>query len=273
MKPVSSTSPNSHERKPNERNESDGRKRVESSDPERIKIIKLCETKHALSSNIGLTWFKALEEEFSKDYFAKLSRFLYCERGGYTVCPEPELVYAWTRYTEIQDVKVVILGNEPSPIANKSLGLAFSARGGYGIPESLKNVYKELSMDIEGFIPPPHACLEGWASQGVLLLNICLTVRTHWPKSHQHKGWENFTDAVIQWINSNLSHVVFLLWGKNAQEKSELINKRKHLVLTAAHPSELTAHLGFFSCRHFSKTNMYLKKYNKKPIDWAHLPI
>ncbi|KAF8791163.1 Uracil-DNA glycosylase like protein [Argiope bruennichi] len=213
----------------------------------------------------------ALEEEFTKDYFEELGKFLYKESCGYLVCPEPDLIYAWTHYAEIQDVKVVILGNEPISVSYKSRGLAFCTRKGFEMLESLKNIYQELSTDIPGFVKPSHPWLDGWASQGVLLLHICLTVRCHWPKSHQNKGWEKLTDAVIRWINSNLSHVVFLLWGKNAQKKSELINKEKHLILTAAHPARFTAHRGFFGCRHFSKANEYLQKHNKKPIDWGYL--
>ncbi|XP_055930789.1 uracil-DNA glycosylase-like [Argiope bruennichi] len=269
-KRVSSASRNSCKRKPDE-NELNGHKNLESSDSARIKLIKLCETNKALRSNIGLTWFKALEEEFTKDYFEELGKFLYKESCGYLVCPEPDLIYAWTHYAEIQDVKVVILGNEPISVSYKSRGLAFCTRKGFEMLESLKNIYQELSTDIPGFVKPSHPWLDGWASQGVLLLHICLTVRCHWPKSHQNKGWEKLTDAVIRWINSNLSHVVFLLWGKNAQKKSELINKEKHLILTAAHPARFTAHRGFFGCRHFSKANEYLQKHNKKPIDWGYL--
>ncbi|GBL91918.1 Uracil-DNA glycosylase [Araneus ventricosus] len=281
QRPISSffTSSSSRKRKHDEivDNKSDGCENVENSEPnnlanERAAIIELAKKKPALCGNIGLTWFKALEKEFSKDYFEELGRFLLKERSSYTIYPPEKDVYSWTNAVKIQNIKVVILGQDPYHGPNQAHGLAFSVRKGIATPKSLVNIYNELSKDIPGFKTPSHGYLYGWATQGVLLLNACLTVKAHCANSHQNKGWENLTDAVIKWINNNLSHVVFLLWGGNAQRKSELINKKNHLILTAAHPSPLSAHRGFFGCGHFSKTNEYLQKHNKKPIDWTYLP-
>ncbi|GFY76167.1 uracil-DNA glycosylase [Trichonephila inaurata madagascariensis] len=244
----------------------------DSSANERAIIIETAKKKPALSPNIGLTWFKALEKEFAQEYFERLSKFLIKERSTYTIYPPEKDVYSWTNAVKIDNVKVVILGQDPYHGPNQAHGLAFSVRKGVAIPKSLVNIYNELSNDIPGFKAPLHGCLYGWASQGVLLLNTCLSVRAHCPLSHQNQGWENFTDAVIKWINLNLSHVVFLLWGGNAKKKSDLINKKNHLILTAAHPSPLSAHRGFLGCRHFSKTNEYLQQHNKKLINWAYLP-
>ncbi|GFU60467.1 uracil-DNA glycosylase [Nephila pilipes] len=253
--------------------ESDAKKRgPDSSISERTIIIEIAKKRPALSSNIGLTWFKALEKEFSQDYFEKLGKFLIKERNTYTVYPPEKDVYSWTNAVKMDNVKVVILGQDPYHGPNQAHGLAFSVRKGVAIPKSLVNIYNELSNDIPGFKVPSHGYLYGWASQGVLLLNTCLSVRAHCPLSHQNQGWENLTDAVIKWISHNLSHVVFLLWGGNAKRKSDLINKKNHLILTAAHPSPLSAHRGFLGCRHFSKTNDYLQEHNRKPINWEYLP-
>ncbi|GIY15625.1 uracil-DNA glycosylase [Caerostris darwini] len=242
------------------------------SSSERGQIIALAKKSPALSPNIGLTWFKALEKEFQKDYFKKLGDFLLRERNSHTIYPQRQDIYSWTTTVKINDVKVVILGQDPYHGPNQAHGLAFSVRKGIPIPKSLVNIFKELSTDIPGFKIPSHGCLYGWATQGVLLLNTSLTVRAHCANSHQNQGWECFTDAVIEWINTNLSGVVFLLWGGNANKKSALIDKKKHLILTAAHPSPLSAHRGFFGCGHFSKTNVYLQKCHKTSINWANLP-
>ncbi|KAF8790126.1 Uracil-DNA glycosylase like protein [Argiope bruennichi] len=281
------TSPTSRKRKRDESEDQeklDGSKNAENLKPsivanQRAIIVELAKKNPALGANIGLTWFKALEEEFSKDYFTELGKFLFRERCSYCIYPPENYVYSWTNAVKIQEKKVsgmhlggIGLNGEMVMGIPSAHGLAFSVRKGVVVPKSLGNIYKELSSDIQGFKPPSHGYLYGWALQGVLLLNACLTVRMHCPNSHQNKGWENLTDAVIQWINNNLSNVVFLLWGGNAQRKSELINKKNHLILAAAHPSPLSAHRGFFGCRHFSRTNEYLQEHNKKPIDWAYLP-
>jgi uracil-DNA glycosylase len=151
-------------------------------------------------------------------------------------------------------------------------GLCFSVRVGVQIPPSLRNMYKELMQDIDGFVPPDHGYLAGWAKQGVLLLNACLTVREREPNSHEGKGWERLTDAVIHWINDHCSGVVFLLWGAYAQKKGAFINQKRHCVLKTVHPSPLSASRGFFGCKHFSKANEYLEKNGGKEIDWKYLP-
>ncbi|KFM57753.1 Uracil-DNA glycosylase, partial [Stegodyphus mimosarum] len=226
----------------------------------RATIIALAKQKPALSPNIGLTWFIALKQEFSKKYFDELGKFLTAERERYTLYPPVKDIYFWTNTVKIQDVKVVILGQDPYHGPGQAHGLAFSVRKGVPCPPSLINIYKELSTDIPDFQMPSHGYLYGWASQGVLLLNACLTVRASCANSHQNKGWENLTDSVIVWINNNLPHTVFLLWGGNAKQKAALIKKEKHLILTAAHPSPLSAYRGFFGCQHFSKANEYLKQ-------------
>lgn len=227
----------------------------------------------ALSANIGPSWFKALESEFTKEYFQKLSNFLQQERKKYTVYPPEDQVYSWTRMCPINQVKVVILGQDPYHGPNQAHGLAFSVQNGIQPPPSLVNMYKELNADIEGFEIPKHGNLSGWAKQGVLLLNACLSVRAHNANSHKDQGWEQLTDAVIRRLNSDLKGVVFLLWGSYAQKKGAFINKKEHLVLQCPHPSPLSATRGFFGCRHFSKANNYLEKMSKKPINWNNLTI
>lgn len=226
-----------------------------------------------LSANIGLSWYKALEPEFSKEYFLKLNDFVVSERQKSTVYPPEDQVYTWTQLCDIKKVKVVILGQDPYHGPGQAHGLAFSVPKDIAIPPSLYNMYKELATDIPGFEIPNHGNLTGWAMQGVLLLNACLTVRAHNANSHKERGWENLTDAVIKWLNENMTDVVFLLWGSYAQKKGAYINKKKHLVLQCPHPSPLSASRGFFGCSHFSKCNDYLRKCNKSPIDWSHLPI
>lgn len=225
-----------------------------------------------LSANIGLSWFKALEPEFCKEYFLKLNDFVVAERQRGTVYPPEDQVYTWTQLCDIRKVKVVILGQDPYHGPGQAHGLAFSVPKNIAIPPSLHNMYKELATDIPGFEIPNHGNLTGWALQGVLLLNACLTVRAHNANSHKEKGWENLTDAVIKWLDENLTNVVFLLWGSYAHKKGAYINKKKHLVLQCPHPSPLSVARGFFGCHHFSKCNDYLRKCNKSPVDWSDLP-
>ncbi|XP_076345583.1 uracil-DNA glycosylase-like isoform X1 [Tachypleus tridentatus] len=228
----------------------------------------------ALWSSIGLSWYKALETEFTEEYFQKvLSKFLENERKKYTIYPPEDQVYLWTKMCEIDEVKVVILGQDPYHGQNQAHGLAFSVQEGVARPPSLINIYKELESDIPGFTAPLHGNLTGWARQGVLLLNACLTVRAQHPNSHKDQGWESLTDAVIKWLSCNLSDIVFFLWGSYAQKKGAVIDKKKHLVLNSVHPSPLSASRGFFGCHHFSKANQYLVQKGKKPIDWNYLPI
>ncbi|XP_067129348.1 uracil-DNA glycosylase 2-like isoform X1 [Centruroides vittatus] len=233
--------------------------------------IKLLAKKMPALSNIGISWFKALESQFSMEYFQKLSDFVRQERQKYTVYPPDDKVFTWTRMCEIKQVKVVILGQDPYHGPNQAHGLAFSVQMGVTPPPSLVNMFKELSTDIPDFVTPNHGDLTGWSKQGVLLLNSCLTVRAHNANSHKDQGWEKLTDAVIKWLNENLKNVVFLLWGSYAQKKGSFIDKKKHLVLQCPHPSPFSANKGFFGCCHFSKTNDYLEKHGKKPIDWSNL--
>lgn len=224
---------------------------------------------YALHDNMGSTWFRALQGEFDKPYFKKLSSFVKQQRETKTVFPPPEQVFTWTHHHHIRDTRVVIIGQDPYHGPGQAHGLSFSVQRGVMIPKSLQNIYKELVNDIPGFKPPSHGDLTGWAKQGVLMLNACLTVNKGEANSHQGKGWEIFTDAVISWISKNVNHkVVFLLWGRFAQKKMSIIDKR-HQILTAAHPSPLSADNGFFGCKHFSKTNAYLKSQRLPEIDWA----
>jgi len=221
---------------------------------------------------LGDSWRKALAAEFSKEYFVKLTNFVKEERSRKTIYPPEKDVFSWTLQCDIKEIKVVIIGQDPYHGPRQAHGLCFSVLPGVAIPPSLVNIYKELENDIEGFQAPKHGYLMGWAKQGVLLLNACLTVVASQANSHKDKGWEKFTDAVIRWINSNLSGVVFLLWGSYAQKKGSSIDKKKHCVLKAVHPSPLSAHRGFLGCKHFSQANEYLKKVGKKPVNWCYLP-
>ncbi|KAK3796498.1 hypothetical protein RRG08_003218 [Elysia crispata] len=235
--------------------------------------LKLLSSKtNGLAVNVGSTWLRALEPEFSKNYFSQLSQFLASERKNTTVYPPADQVFTWTRACDIRSVKVVILGQDPYHGPGQAHGLCFSVLPGIRPPPSLENMFKELQSDIKGFKHPGHGNLIGWANQGVLLLNACLTVRAGQANSHAGKGWEKLSDAVIQWLNANLHGVVFMLWGAYAQKKGACINKKKHHVLTAVHPSPLSAHRGFMGCKHFSKCNALLEADGKPAIDWCHLP-
>ncbi|XP_056359931.1 uracil-DNA glycosylase [Oenanthe melanoleuca] len=219
----------------------------------------------------GESWRRQLAGEFSKPYFVELMAFVAEERKRHTVYPPPEQVFTWTQMCDIWDVKVVILGQDPYHGPKQAHGLCFSVQKPVPPPPSLENIYKELSEDIEGFTHPGHGDLTGWAKQGVLLLNAVLTVRAHQATSHKERGWEQFTDVVVSWLNKNLQGLVFMLWGAYAQRKGSSIDRKRHHVLQTVHPSPLSANRGFFGCRHFSKTNEFLKKSGKKPIDWKAL--
>ncbi|XP_076035493.1 uracil-DNA glycosylase-like [Oratosquilla oratoria] len=227
----------------------------------------------ALHSSIGISWYKALKEEFSKPYFMELSEFLVTERQRNTIFPPEDQVFSWTNYCELNEVKVVVLGQDPYHGPRQAHGLCFSVQKGVKPPPSLLNMYKELNEDIPGFEKPNHGLLVGWARQGVLLLNACLTVKAHNANSHKDKGWERLTDAVIKVISEQNRGVVFLLWGSYAQKKASVVDKKKHHLLNATHPSPLSAHRGFLGCKHFSKCNELLVKQGKKPIDWNRLPL
>lgn len=216
-----------------------------------------------------LTWKDVLHEEKSTDYFQHILNFVKQERdAGKVIYPSAEDVFNAFRYTEFSDVKVVILGQDPYHGPGQAHGLCFSVQEGIKIPPSLVNIYKELNQDIEGFSIPSHGYLKRWADQGVLLLNTVLTVEEGKAHSHSKIGWERFTDAVVEKINTHLSGVVFLLWGSHAQKKAAIVDREKHHVLTSVHPSPLSAHRGFFGSKHFSQCNQILAAQGKAPINW-----
>jgi len=213
------------------------------------------------------SWKSALANEFSSAYFEALSAFVRSAYVHGPVFPPPKLVFNAFNLCPLPEVRVVILGQDPYHGPGQAHGLSFSVPDGVAIPPSLRNIYKEIAADI-GTTPPTSGNLERWAKQGVLLLNATLTVLPGQAGSHQKKGWEQFTDAVIKTVSNEREHIVFLLWGNFARSKKELIDTTKHLVLEAAHPSPLSAHNGFLGCKHFSQTNDYLNKHHLKPIDW-----
>lgn len=215
---------------------------------------------------IEASWKQVLSEEFTKNYFLELKEFLVREKQQYTIYPKGSRIFAAFDHTPFDEVKVVIIGQDPYHGAGQANGLCFSVSPGIRKPPSLVNIFKELEADL-GIPVPESGNLEPWADQGVLLLNATLTVRAGQAGSHQKKGWEIFTDTVIQKVSELKENVVFLLWGSYAQSKSELINAQKHYILKAAHPSPL-ARGAFFGCRHFSKTNAFLKSKALKEIDW-----
>ncbi len=217
--------------------------------------------------NIGNRWDEILADEFKKDYYLNLREFLKQEYGRYTVYPPMNDIFNSLRYADYDNIKVVIIGQDPYHEPNQAHGLAFSVKKGCPIPPSLKNIYAELEADL-GIPPCPHGELTEWAKQGVLLLNNALTVRRGQANSHRGKGWEYLTDRIIRCVNEKSDPVVYLLWGANAREKTKIINNPRHLILTAAHPSPLSAYNGFFGCRHFSKTNKFLEDNGIEPVDW-----
>lgn len=217
------------------------------------------------------SWKQALNQEFKKDYFVQAVQHLKIEKSqGKTIYPPGKFIFNAFNTTPFDKVKVVILGQDPYHGPGQAHGLCFSVQRGVPPPPSLQNIFKELREDI-GMEIPTHGDLTHWAEQGVFLLNASLTVRAGEPMSHSQIGWSSFTDTVIKTISNKKEHVVFLLWGKFAKEKQALIDTQKNLVLTAAHPSPLSAHNGFLGCKHFSTANQYLIKNGIDPIDW-HLP-
>ncbi|MCC5832173.1 MAG: uracil-DNA glycosylase [Chlamydiales bacterium] len=217
---------------------------------------------------IEKSWAEALQEEWKKPYMDNLAQFLARERSsGASVYPPKQDVFNAFNQTSLEGVRVVIIGQDPYHGQGQAHGLSFSVPRGVRQPPSLKNIFKELQDDL-GIEPPNHGNLEEWAKQGVLMLNAILTVRAGEPRSHHGKGWEEFTDGVVQVLNARLDPVIFVLWGKSAQDKCGALASH-HYVLTASHPSPYSAHSGFFGCRHFSKINELLKKQGKQPINWA----
>ncbi|MDR2524512.1 MAG: uracil-DNA glycosylase [Candidatus Nomurabacteria bacterium] len=212
------------------------------------------------------SWKKYLNAEFRQPYFQELSAFLTESYGARTIYPPKEQVFS-AFATPLDDVKVVIIGQDPYHGTRQAHGLAFSVQSGVATPPSLVNIFKEIHADT-GRPIPPDGNLQRWADQGVLLLNNTLTVEAGQAGSHRGKGWEQFTDAMIAMLSSERKGLVFLLWGRDARNKKSLIDGEKHLILEAAHPSPLSAHNGFFGCKHFSKTNVYLTMNGQKPIEW-----
>ena len=218
------------------------------------------------SVNINKSWLEPLKKEFAAPYFSALKAFLISEKKQYKVYPPGTKIFAAFDHTPFENVKVVIIGQDPYHGEGQANGLCFSVSPGIRKPPSLENIFKELNTDL-GIPIPQSGNLEPWADQGVLLLNATLTVRANQAGSHQKKGWETFTDAVIKEISERKKGLVFLLWGNYAQSKEELIDKNKHFILKAAHPSPL-ARGAFFGCKHFSKTNKILEHQGIQPIDW-----
>ena len=218
---------------------------------------------------LNSSWKKYLEQEFSKDYMLELEAFLeHQEREGVSIFPSTDNIFAALNITPLEKVKAVIIGQDPYHGENQAHGLSFSVTKKEKIPPSLRNIYKELSDDLN--IPTPsHGCLESWAKNGVLLLNNVLTVEKSKAGAHQKKGWEIFTDKVIELINEKRSDVVFLLWGAPAQKKARHVDPKKHCILIAPHPSPLSSYRGWFGCKHFSKCNHFLESRNLAPIDWS----
>ena len=213
------------------------------------------------------SWKARLADEFNKPYFENLITFVKQEYSTQTIYPPGKEIFRAFDACDFSDVNVVIIGQDPYHGPGQANGLCFSVRDGMKPPPSLVNIFKEIQSDLKKPIPKTGN-LERWAQQGVLLLNATLTVRASTPGSHQKKGWETFTDAVIRKISEEREHVVFLLWGAYAQKKGEIIDRTKHLVLMSAHPSPFSADRGFFGCRHFSKANEYLKSKGRAEVDW-----
>lgn len=217
--------------------------------------------------NIGNEWDDILKGEFEKEYYLNLREFLKKEYFTYHIFPNMYDIFNALKYTSYSDVKAVIIGQDPYHGQGQAHGLCFSVQKGVAVPPSLQNIYKEIYSDL-GIPPANHGYLKKWADNGVLMMNAVLTVREGQANSHKGKGWEIFTDRVIELLNEREKPIVFLLWGGNAKQKMRLITNPNHLILQAAHPSPLSAFNGFFGCRHFSKANEFLVDHGMEPIDW-----
>ena len=216
-----------------------------------------------------LTWRQAIGAEKRQPYFMQLwQRLKQARQDGVIIYPPVADVFNAFALTEFSDIKVVILGQDPYHGSGQAHGLAFSVQSGVDIPPSLRNIYQELHNDIPGFVMPRHGCLQRWAEQGVLLLNTVLTVQAGQAHSHANWGWETFTDQVVEQLNMRREGLAFMLWGSHAQKKGAMIDRRRHLVLQAPHPSPLSASRGFFGCGHFSRVNAWLAQHGQTPIDW-----
>ena len=221
-----------------------------------------------LNPKIEASWLAELQDEFSKEYFRKLKEFLQEEKKQYRVFPPGNRIFAAFNSTPFNEVKVVLLGQDPYHGEGQAHGLCFSVPEGVRQPPSLVNIFQELQSDL-GIQVPGHGNLEKWAKQGVLLLNATLTVRANQAGSHQQRGWEIFTDQVIRSLSEKREGLIFLLWGNYAQAKESLIDTGRHTVLKAAHPSPFSVYRGFYGCKHFSRTNALLSQMGKQPIDWS----
>ena len=219
-----------------------------------------------INSIISEKWKKILHSEFSKDYFKNLNNFLIEEYKNYTVYPKKEHIFAAINKTEFEKVKIVIIGQDPYHVKNQANGIAFSVNDNITNPPSLKNILKELADDLNK--DTKHVNLVDWANQGVLLLNSILTVRESFPGSHKNKGWEIFTDFLIESLVNERKNLIFIIWGAQAKKKITSIDLSNHYILESPHPSPLSSYRGFFGCKHFSKANKILRNLNKKEIKW-----
>lgn len=220
-----------------------------------------------MTVRIEASWKEALEREFSKEYFQKLTEFVRQEYEHAAIYPHPKDIFRAFELTPFNDVKVVILGQDPYHGPGQANGLSFAVSDGVAVPPSLQNIFKEVAADT-GVEPYASGDLTRWAEQGVLLLNATLTVRARTPGSHQKRGWEEFTDAAIRALSDKREHLVFILWGNYAKQKGEVIDRSKHLVLESPHPSPFSAHTGFFGSKPFSAANAYLREHGVSEIDW-----
>ncbi len=224
-----------------------------------------------MAVKIDPSWYEVLRPQLEAPYFAELKNFLVAERQQHTCYPPGSKIFAAFDSTPFDKVKAVIIGQDPYHEPGQAMGLCFSVPQGVPVPPSLVNIIKEINDDLGTQIPATSGDLSGWAAQGVLLLNATLTVREHAAGSHQRHGWEQFTDAAIQALAERRQGIVFLLWGSYAIGKRKLINPLHHCILTAPHPSPLSAYRGFFGCRHFSRANDYLRSTGQTPIDWTRI--
>ena len=220
-----------------------------------------------MNVQIEESWKKHLAPEFEADYFSRLTSFVHDEYARYTVYPPGKLIFNAFNSCPFDKVKVVIIGQDPYHEPGQAHGLCFSVNDGVPFPPSLQNIFKEIASDL-GTPAPASGNLTRWTEQGVMLMNATLTVRAHQAGSHQNKGWETFTDAAIRHLAEEREHLVFILWGSYAQKKGAMIDRNKHLILSSAHPSPLSAYRGFFGNGHFSKTNKYLLEHGIEPINW-----
>lgn len=218
--------------------------------------------------NIGNDWDKFLEEEFKKEYFCKLREFLEDEYKNNIIHPSPEDIFSPFRFSPYKNTKILILGQDPYHGENQAHGLAFSVKPGVKIPPSLRNIYKEIESEL-GIKKPNNGYLVSWAKQGMLMMNTVLTVREGKANSHKGKGWEKFTDKVIELLNKKKEPMIFILWGNNAKKKKKLIDDSKHFIIEGVHPSPLSANRGFFGCNHFKEVNKILISLGEKEIDWS----